>query len=389
MTVVGGLFLLLSVAILVGTWLGYPLWLRVRTRRRPAPRPRMLSHDWWPSVTIVVVVHNAEATLRSLLDNLLATIYRGDRRRILVVSDASTDLTDTIARLYQHRGVELLRIMRRRGYASALNYARKQVRDDIVVVMDADARVAQASLTALVAPFADESVGVTFGHELAIEAVGSRRGRRESPYTRYERLLRERESRLFGTVSARDTFYAMRGELFTIAVPVCCGGDFISVMRAAEYGYRALHVASARYVLTRPRSLRRHYARVVLAVSRDVVTLMREPRMLSAARYGDFARMLLGHKVGRWLTPWAMVGGFAGLVLLAPSSPLARVFLGIYLVIAAVAAVLAFLPARTRMLRRLALPGQVAATAVAIGHASLRALRARTAVRRGLEPALG
>src|SRR3954454_15183033 len=105
---------------LLATWLGYPLWLRMKSAGRLLPR-RAGPHAWWPSVTIVVVVRNAERTLRPLLQNLFAPAYPAARRRILVVSDASDDFTDAVAASMAHRGVDLLRLTRRRGAARAAN----------------------------------------------------------------------------------------------------------------------------------------------------------------------------------------------------------------------------------------------------------------------------
>lgn len=376
-----------SALLLVATWLMYPNWLRMRARGR-RPRYRSVSHAWWPAVTVVVVVQNAEAYLQALLENLLSLAYPGYKRRILIVSDGSTDFTDAIAKLYEHRGVELLRIMRPRGHAVAMNYARRYVRNDIVVVAHPLARMATTALTELIAPFADQDVGVTYGHELGIEIVGGARGRRDTPYTRYESVLRERESRIFGTVSARRTLYALRGPLFQQPVPWWASADFMGMLLAAETGLRSVQVTSARCVMTRPRSLRGDYSRTVSSVSREVLTLLRRPQMLRPGRYGDFAWMLLGHKVGRWLTPWALAAGVLGLVMLAPFTSWAGAVAVAFLVAALLATVSSLVPGRTRMLRRIALPGQVATTAVAIGHASVRAIRARNAVQRGLEPVL-
>lgn len=387
MRLIAILSVIVAAMLLAAVWLGYPTWLRFRSIGRRPPRSWM-KLEWWPSLTVVVVVRNAEATMRQLLENLLAAQYPGSRRHILVVSDASTDFTDTIVRLFAHRGVELLRLTRPRGHAQALNHARRYIRNDAVVVVHPEARLAANALAALVAPFADPYVGVTYGHEQAIEAVGRRRARRDSPYIRYERMLRERESRVHGTVSARRTLYAMRGPIFQQPVPWWASADFMAMLLGEESGYRAVHVPNARCTLTRPRSLKRDYSRTVLSVARDVLTLLRRPQMLSPRRYGAFAWMLLGHKVGRWVTPWAIALGMIGLLALAPSTGWARLAAGVCLGLGLITAALSLVPARNRTLRRLALPGRVATTTVAIAHAGVKALKVRSTVRRGLEPVL-
>ena len=376
MRAVAIVFIVMSVSLLLATWLGYPLWLRVRATGQRVPH-RAGPHAWWPSVTIVVVVRNADASLSALLRNLVALAYPADRRKILVVSDASDDFTDAVARSMEHRGVELLRIMRPMGAARAVNVARRHVRSDIVVMVDPAARLAPAALAALVSPFSDPTVGVTYGHEVETLATGE--AAKESPYRAFEAMLRERETRIFGTVSARRTLYAMRGPLFHAPVSPWLSPDFLLALLAREHGYRALHVDEAECVLSRPSSLQRDYARTVWAVGRDVLTLMRKPRLLNPARYGDFSWMLLGHKVGRWLTPWALLAGLAGVGVLATQEPWARTVALLIASLGLATIALSMVPVRGATSRIVSLPGRLLSTTLAIAHASVRALRAAPA----------
>jgi hypothetical protein len=195
-------------------------------------------------------------------------------------------------------------------------------------------------------------------------------------------MLRDHETRIFGTVSARRTLYAMRGPLFHAPVSPWLSPDFFLTLLAREHGYRALHVDDAHCILTRPEGLKRDYARTVWAVGRDALTLMRKPRLMNPARFGAFSWMLLGHKVGRWATPWALLAGLAGLALLAPSMPWARTAAIALAGLAVLSLALAVLPGRGSFGRIAALPAHVASTAVAIGHASVRAIRAAPAAHR-------
>ncbi|HEY2804924.1 MAG TPA: glycosyltransferase [Gemmatimonadales bacterium] len=383
----GILLVVVAVATLLATWLGYPSWLRLRARDFP-PLRRAVPRSWWPEVTIVVTVHNAEATIRGLLNNLLALAYPGGRRHILVVSDASTDFTDAIVAGFDHRGVELLRLVREKGTARATNIARRYVRGDIVVVVDPEARLATSSLAALISPFADPSVGVAYAHESGGGPLDSRRRPRLSAYTSFEAMLRDNESRVYGTVSARRSLYAMRGPLFHAPIPPWVSPDFNLTLLAAEHGYRAVHVDQARCTLTRPRSPRRDYARTVWATGRDALTLLRKPHLLNPRRFGEFSWMLIGHKIGRWATPWAILAGYAGVAILAAWYPWARVIAVAGLALAVVVGALAMVPARGRFLRLATQPGHIAATSLAMAHGVFKAFRARAALRNGVDPGL-
>ena len=63
--------------------------------------------------------YNEEARLAGAIEAILAAGYPEERRRIVVISDASTDATDDIARSYADRGVELLRMPARLGKTAA------------------------------------------------------------------------------------------------------------------------------------------------------------------------------------------------------------------------------------------------------------------------------
>ncbi len=372
------LLILLSAAfwaILALTWIGYPVWLHVRARTSPRG-PLGGAHVRWPTVTIVVVVRNAEATLRPLLLNLLALAYPKDLRRILVVSNASTDFTDAIAGLFADQGVELLKVLPpRRQAAMAENLARRYVASDLVVVLRPDARLRPSALAALAAPFADPTVGVAYGREVSAELTEQGARIHRSLYGRYEAWLRDRETDVFGTVSARASLYAMRGELFRIPVSAQLSPDFAPILTARERGYRAVYAPDAECIVMRERSLRGHYWRTVRAVARDVATVFSMPHLLDPRRYGEFAWFLLGHKLGRWLTPWALAGGVVGMVMLASTDTLERVGLVLGLALGLDAALVWSLPARTALARLAAFPGRVAATAVANAHALVMALR--------------
>ena len=359
-----------AVIVLALTWIGYPLWLRARggdTPRAWGGKPPVQ----WPSVTIVLVVRNAESSLRQLLQNLLALAYPPDRRHILVVSDASQDYTDAVARLFADRGVSLLRTTWPRGAGTALNIARRYVRSDLVVVVDPQARLRPWSLAALVAPLADASVGVVYGREVGAES-GLDRRRQQSAYWRYESRLRDLETRVFGTVSARGALYAMRTPLFRAPVQAWLNPDFALTLTAREHCYRAVYQEDAEAVMPPLGSAKSAYDRTVQAVSRDIATLLHKPHLLNPRQYGSFAWMLLFHKFGHWLTPWAVFAGLLALAVLAPVVTWAATALAVLVGLAIGMAITAGLPAR-RTVRRVSL-WRLATSAVAFAHAALRVL---------------
>src|SRR2546428_10263838 len=156
-----------TVAFALYTYLGYPLLLmllRVLRRNRPPVAP--LAE--WPSITIVLPVFNEEAVIRNTLENLLQLDYPADRRQMLVLSDASTDRTEAMVSEYARRGVQLLRMPRRRGMTAAENEALALLRGEFIVNTASSVWVERVALKPLIASFADPTVGVASGHGVIV-----------------------------------------------------------------------------------------------------------------------------------------------------------------------------------------------------------------------------
>ncbi|MEP6753184.1 MAG: glycosyltransferase, partial [Candidatus Dormiibacterota bacterium] len=89
--------------------------------------------DKWPSISVVICAHNAEATLDECLSHACALDY--EPFEVIVVDDGSTDATAEIAR---KRDVRLLSIAHG-GLAAARNEGMRAATGEIVAYLDSDA----------------------------------------------------------------------------------------------------------------------------------------------------------------------------------------------------------------------------------------------------------
>jgi cellulose synthase/poly-beta-1,6-N-acetylglucosamine synthase-like glycosyltransferase len=312
---------LVLIAVLVGAY-AYLLYPVILLGMRPVWKPPRFGgvegEREWPPVTITLAAYNEEKSLEQTLRSLLAIDYPSDRRQIIVVSDASTDRTDEIARSFGADGVELIRLPQRSGKTSAENASRELIRGEIVVNTDATVRIAPEALRPLVAVFEDPTVGVASGRDVSVGGETTQNGG-ESGYVGYEMWVRELETRIGGIVGASGCFYASRKTLHGEYVPAGLSRDFAAPLIAREHGYRSVSVADAICFVPRTSSLRREYRRKVRTMARGLDTLYVKRHLLDPRRYGRFAWMLLSHKLARWLVPWAAVVGLAGFVLAVAS----------------------------------------------------------------------
>ncbi len=363
------------VAVLGYAYVGYPLLLSVIARKR---WPNGAEAQWeWPNITITVPVYNEERNLAQVLDALLCQDYPAEKRRILVISDASTDRTDDIARSYADRGVELMRLSQRRGKTAAENAADAAASGEIIVNTDATVRLLPSSLPTLVRAFADPTVGVASGRDVSVGARGTERNRGESGYVGYEMWVRRLETRFHSIVGASGCFYATRRHLYDGAFPEGLSRDFASAMIARRQGYRAVSVEEALCEVPRTTSLRSEFQRKVRTMARGLRTLWYMHALMNPMRYGRFAISLVSHKLLRWLPSLLAPLAVVGVAMLARDHVLARWALAVLLLSGAGAMMVVRWPDRIRIPSFLTFPAFGVASFAAGFFAWMHALSGR------------
>ena len=313
---------LLLLPLLVGiyAYFVYPAILWMVTRNRPAwVLPSEPAE--WPLITITLPVYNEERVIRQRLENLTALDYPESRRHILVLSDASTDRTDDIAREFADHGVELYRLPTRAGKSAAENAAFSRLRGDIVVNVDATTRIFPKSLKALVRAFEDPSVGVASGRDVSLSVSDTDANGGESGYVGYEMLLRQLETRWHSIVGASGCFYGIRRSVYDGNFPLALSRDFASALMAHEHGFRAVSVDAAPCGVPRVPSLMVEYRRKIRTMHRGLETLWFKRQLLNPFEHGRFAFMLISHKLCRWVVYPALIPALLGLLLLPLAWP--------------------------------------------------------------------
>lgn len=330
MNTVALVLVLLPFGFFVYSYLLYPalLWTLGRLRRA---RPGWKDQAEWPTVSISLPAYNEERSIRRTLETLLAIDYPDDRRQILVISDASTDGTDDIVREYADRGVSLLRLTTRGGKTAAENAAGPHLTGEIIINTDATIRILPNAVRPLVRVFQDPTIGVASGRDLSVGDVTTEANEGESGYVGYEMAVRALETRLGGIIGASGCFYAIRRHLHTSLFPEALSRDFAAALISREHGYRAVSVDEAVCLVPRSGSIHSEFKRKIRTMARGLDTLWYKRHLMNPLAYGAFAWKLISHKLCRWLVFLTLPGALVGLGILALSSPMARVLLGVAL----------------------------------------------------------
>jgi biofilm PGA synthesis N-glycosyltransferase PgaC len=228
----------LSAVLLLGyVYLGYPAVIAALAALRPRPLARRGGE---PTVSVVIVAHNEAARIAERIDNLMSLDYPRARLEILIASDGSTDETAERARAYEPAGVTVLAFETRRGKAAVVNDVVPKARGEIVVLADARQRFDQRAVRALVAPFADPSVGAVSGQLILTNDHGAAVGEGVGAYWRYEKWIRRQEAQVDSTIGTTGAIYAIRRALFAPIPGDVLLDDVLIPMRIARRGYRVL-----------------------------------------------------------------------------------------------------------------------------------------------------
>jgi biofilm PGA synthesis N-glycosyltransferase PgaC len=297
----------------------YPL-LTAMGRRRKATAVRK-DFAYRPTVSVILAVHNGGGFLRAKLESVLALDYPRELREVLVVSDGSTDDTESIAQEFASDGVRLIQ-QAWRGKAAALNHAMSLAKGEVFFFTDVRQRLAPRSLIHLVANLADPSVGAVSG---ALVIVDQRPGEQSDLglYWRYETWMRKRHSEIYSVFNATGCIYVQRRALAAALPEDTLADDAALPLQALLGGFRVvLEKDAVAYDL--PIVAGGEFRRRLRTLAGLWQVCARSPRLFTTANRMRFD--FLAHKFSRLVLPWAILtGAFATLAL--PDSNLRELLL--------------------------------------------------------------
>lgn len=292
----------------------YPLALYLLSRWK---RHQSAACAEWPTVTLVISAFNEAKVIRSKLENACSLEYPKEKLEILLISDASDDGTDEIAREFESRGVTLCRQSQRKGKSAALTAFCPEARGAILVFTDANAIFRPDAITKLVRHFGDAKVGYVVGRQLYNAQPDVAATESENLYWNIELKLKQWESDLSSVVGADGAIYALRKELFE---PLAAEdiNDFLLPLKVVVKGYRGVFDPEAICFEDAAASFKGEFRRKYRIVNRSLRAVTKVPMACNPMRVGWFAFQLVCHKVLRWFGPLFLItmfvaSGFAAL----------------------------------------------------------------------------
>jgi poly-beta-1,6-N-acetyl-D-glucosamine synthase len=313
-------------AALVGySYLGYPVWLWLRSRWSPRPvRRGFVDGATAPAVTAVMVVRNEEAIIARKLDNLLTLDYPPAKLDVVVVSDGSSDRTPAILADYArdsrlrtqgrtdaqagaHPRVRTVIKPASQGKAAGLNDAIKLADGEVLLFTDARQHIESGALRLLIENFADPEVGAASGELMLGDPASGESGRGMGLYWRIEKKVRELESASGSVAGATGALYCARRSLLApSSLPEgTILDDVLLPMQIVRLGSRVVFDSRARAWDSPDLGKGREFSRKVRTLSGNYQLLQLAPWLLSSENAIRFE--FVSHKLSRLAVPFALL----------------------------------------------------------------------------------
>ena len=293
----------MSATFIAYTYLGYPLWLWIRSRwcRKP-----VRSGPYIPFLSIIMIVRNEEKVLPRKLRNLLDLNYPDESLEIVMVSDGSTDSTNQI--LSEHTANPRVRVIfnpQQQGKAAGLNAAMSSVRGEIVVFTDARQQIEPDAIRVLVENFADPEIGCASGELMLGDPETGEAEQGMGVYWRIEKAVRELESAVGSVVGATGAIYGVRRKLLVNVPDEAILDDVYIPMHVVRRGARVIFDPRARAWDSPDQGTAQEFTRKVRTLSGNYQLLQLAPWLLTSANPLRF--QFVSHKVLRLVVPFALL----------------------------------------------------------------------------------
>ena len=297
-------------AALVGySYLGYPVWLWLRSRWSPRPvRRGVVESLSAPAVSAVMVARNEEAVVARKIENLLTLDYPQKQLEVVVVSDGSNDRTPAILAGYARDSrVRMLTKPKSQGKAAGLNEAIKLATGEVLLFTDARQQIESGALRLLIENFADPDVGAASGELMLGDPTSGETGKGMGLYWRIEKRIRELESASGSVVGATGAIYCARRSLL-VTSPLPEGtilDDVLLPMQIVRQGSRVTFDSRARAWDSPDLGEGREFSRKVRTLSGNYQLLQLAPWLLSSQNAIRFE--FVSHKLSRLVAPFALL----------------------------------------------------------------------------------
>ncbi len=229
------------------TYIGYGilLWLLVQIKRllKGKPQKRELpADDQLPDVTLMICAYNEQDIVDFKMENTHQITY--PKLHVVWVTDGSNDSTNDL--LAKYHDVEVIYSPERRGKTAALNHGLSTVKDELIVMTDANTMLNPEAIHEIVRCFMDPQVACVAGEKrVAARHEGQAAAEGEGLYWKYESTLKRLDGEFYSAMGAAGELCAIRRSLYEPMPENALLDDFVMSLRMVDKGYKIAYTSDA------------------------------------------------------------------------------------------------------------------------------------------------
>ncbi len=325
--------------LVAATWVGYPMVMIARLRRRDSPP--VADPAWRPTATVVLATREPTDAIVARVHDLLASDYPADRLDVVIGLEPSAADSERLATLAALPRTRVVVGDAPGGKAANLNAAVRAATGDVLLFADTYQRFDRETVGTLVAALADARFGAVSG-SLVLPGEGSSTISLVERYWRLERRLREAEGRTASTIGVTGAVYALRRQLWSPLPGGLILDDLYVPMRVVLAGHRVGFLPDAIAREARAAATGHEYGRKVRTLTGNLQLCAWLPDVLSPIRNPAWSRFIW-HKLMRLATPYLlMIGAAAAAAVVLLALPTHR--LALFVAAAVVALIVLWAP---------------------------------------------
>lgn len=229
------------------TYLGYGiiLWILVCMKRLFKGKPQKLqlpSEDELPEVTLMICAYNEQDIVDAKMENTHQIVY--PKLHVVWVTDGSNDETNNY--LAKYPDVQVIYSPERRGKTAALNHGLREVKDELVVMTDANTMLNPEAIQEIVRCFMNPQVACVAGEKRVAARHGDQAAAEsEGLYWKYESTLKRLDGELYSAMGAAGELCAIRRSLYEPMPENALLDDFVMSLRMVDKGYKIAYTSDA------------------------------------------------------------------------------------------------------------------------------------------------
>jgi cellulose synthase/poly-beta-1,6-N-acetylglucosamine synthase-like glycosyltransferase len=313
-------------ALIAVPYVIYFSFMRQHARRQP-PRTSMAHAFKTSKVSIIVCTLNAVEHVEMKFQDILHQTYPLANLEVIAVDGGSADGTAEALRMMKDRlsgtlAVALIEDSTLVGKASQINRGLQAADGDVVITSDADVRIGEAAVQALVESLAVGGVGASCARQVLTNLKDSWVVETEATYRGFYETLRIGESKIHSTPIFHGGLSAYRKEAIAPIAEDVNADDTQLALAAIRKGFRAIYEPSSVFYTDSPHGFRDAMRQRVRRAQGIQRVFWRNYDMLNPQKFGLFFLIFLGQFYIHLISPplfWVSVISLAlSLTFLAP-----------------------------------------------------------------------